>query len=117
MKNRFASSMTILLLALGFATATVVAAEEGSVTITSPEDGTTLDAMGANELVYEVEPGPRGDHVHVYVDDAEVGILRELSGSYTLAALEAGERNICIRVVNRAHVPVGTEGCVKVTVE
>lgn len=97
--------------------ASAATAADGSVTITSPADGATLDAMDENVLAYEVVPGPRGDHVHVYVDDAEVGILRQLTGSYTLPALEAGEREICIRVVNRAHTPVGVDGCVTVTAD
>ena len=90
---------------------------EGSVKITSPANGATLDAMGENRLVYAVAPGPRGDHVHVYVDDKEVGILRKLKGSYTLETLSSGKRDICIKVVNKAHVPVGIEQCVQVTMK
>lgn len=116
MKDRLALGIITAFAALSL-TAASAAADDGSVTITSPADGATLAAADQHELVYEVVPGPRGDHVHVYVDDAEVGILRDLTGSYTLPALEAGEREICVRVVNRAHVPVGVDGCVKVTVE
>ena len=90
---------------------------QGKVTITSPAQGATLDAMDENKLVYEVEPGPRGDHVHVYVDDKEVGILRKLKGSYTLETLSTGKRNLCVKVVNKAHVPVGIEQCIQVTVK
>jgi hypothetical protein len=90
---------------------------EGKVTITSPAAGATLDAMDENKLVYEVDPGPRGDHVHVYVDDKEVGILRQLKGSYTLETLSSGKRDICVKVVNKAHVPVGVEQCVQVSVK
>jgi hypothetical protein len=90
---------------------------QGKVTITAPAQGATLDAMDENQLVYEVDPGPRGDHVHVYVDDKEVGILRKLKGSYTLETLSSGKRDICIKVVNKAHVPVGIEQCVQVTMK
>lgn len=89
---------------------------QGKVQIISPSEGATLDAMEENKLVYEVDPGPRGDHVHVYVDDKEVGILRKLKGTYLMETLSAGKRNICIKVVNKAHVPVGIEQCVQVTV-
>jgi hypothetical protein len=94
--------------------ATVLA--QGKVQITSPADGATLDAMDENKLVYAVDPGPRGDHVHVYVDGNEVGILRKLKGSYTLETLSSGKRDLCVKVVNKAHVPVGIEKCVQVTV-
>jgi hypothetical protein len=90
---------------------------QGKVLITSPVAGATLDAMDQNHLVYDVDPGPRGDHVHVYVDDQEVGILRKLKGSYLLESLSSGKRNLCVKVVNKAHVPVGIEQCVQVTVK
>lgn len=90
---------------------------QGKVIITAPAQGAMLDAMDENQLVYEVDPGPRGDHVHVYVDDKEVGILRKLKGSYTLETLSSGKRDICIKVVNKAHVPVGIEQCVQVTMK
>lgn len=90
---------------------------QGKVVITSPADGAILDAMDENHLVYEVDPGPRGDHVHVYVDNREIGILRKLKGSYLLESLSSGARNLCVKVVNKAHVPVGIEQCVKVTVK
>ncbi|MHB8760639.1 MAG: hypothetical protein ACYC5S_10995, partial [Thiobacillus sp.] len=70
-----------------------------------------------NRLVYSVDPGPRGDHVHVYVDDREVGILRQLKGSYLLESMASGQRDICVKVVNKAHVPIGIQDCVKVTVK
>lgn len=109
---------TLSALALGLLLSFPLAqASEGKVTITSPASGATLDAMDENKLVYDVDPGPRGDHVHVYVDGKEVGILRKLKGSYTLEALSAGKRDICVKVVNKAHVPVGIEQCVQVTVK
>jgi len=117
MISRLALSMATSLLVLGSSPAAVWAVEEGSVTITSPETGATLDAGASNMLVYDVKPGASGDHVHIYIDDAEADILRELSGSYTLPTLAAGEREICVRVVNRAHVPIGINGCVQVLVK
>lgn len=90
---------------------------EASVSIISPKDGDKLDVMAQNKIEYEVVPGPQGDHVHVYVDDEEVGILRQLKGSYTFENLPTGLRHICIKVVNKAHVPIGVERCVHVNVE
>ena len=105
-------------LALGLLlTIPLTALGQGKVTITSPADGATLDALDENRLVYDVEPGPRGDHVHVYVDNKEVGILRKLKGSYLLESLDSGKRKLCVKVVNKAHVPIGLEKCVQVTVK
>lgn len=104
-------------LALGLVLALPTASlGQGKVTITSPLAGASLDAMDENRLAYEVDPGPRGDHVHVYVDNKEVGILRKLKGSYALETLSSGTRNICVKVVNKAHVPIGIEQCVQVVV-
>ncbi|NWG39857.1 MAG: hypothetical protein HXY27_07820 [Hydrogenophilaceae bacterium] len=104
--------------ALGFFLAfPVVSLGQGKVVITSPADGATLDALDENRLAYEVDPGPRGDHVHVYVDGREVGILRKLKGSYLLESLTPGNRSVCVKVVNKAHVPIGIEKCVRVTVK
>lgn len=117
MNSKLAFSITTLLLILGLSTATVAMADEPSVTITSPGDGARLDAMKQHQLVYEVVPGPRRGHVHVYIDNVEVDILRELTGSYTLPSIGTGEHDICVRVVNKAHVPIGIEDCVKVSME
>jgi hypothetical protein len=105
-------------LLLGFFLATpLTALAQGKVQITSPADGATLDAMNENRLAYDVDPGPRGDHVHVYVDNKEVGILRKLKGSHLLESLDAGKRSLCVKVVNKAHVPIGLEKCIQVTVK
>lgn len=112
-RKRFLASLAFGLLlvipSIGFA--------QGKVRITSPADGATLDAMDQNQLVYEVKPGPRGDHVHLYVDNKEVAILRKLKGSYPLETLSSGKRRLCVKVVNKAHVPIGIEQCVQVVVK
>lgn len=93
------------------------ATAEAYVKIISPANGAKLDAMNLTKLVYEARPGPKGSHVHVYVDGKEVGILQQLKGSYTLETLSPGQRSLCIKVVNKAHVPIGVEQCIKVKVD
>lgn len=109
------SGMTLALSVALFSTC--VAADTAYAKITSPPDGAKLDAMAQNRINYEVVPGPRGDHVHLYVDNKEAGILRKLSGSHPLESLSPGAHVLCIKVVNKAHVPIGVEQCVKVSVE
>jgi outer membrane usher protein FimD/PapC len=111
------SRLTATLLACAVLTVAAPAfAAEGSVVIQSPANGQKLDIMEQNRLQYQVTPGPGGDHVHVYVNDKEVGILRQLQGSYTFESLPEGDNTICVKVVNKAHVPIGVQQCVKVTV-
>jgi hypothetical protein len=92
-------------------------AQTGSVKILSPTNGARLDAFSQNRISYQVTPGPKADHVHLYVDGKEAAILRELEGSYTLPTLSPGAHDLCIKVVNKAHVPTGVDQCVKVQVE
>lgn len=111
------ATLLVALMSGAYLLAPAAMAAEGSVTIESPKDGAKLDAMSQNKLVYAVVPGPGGDHVHVYVDGKEAGILRQLKGSYTLETLAAGKHDICIKVVNKAHTPIGLQRCVAVSVE
>lgn len=114
---RFSKKLSAILGVAWLSSVHVAPAAEPYVRIKTPAEGAKLDAMEQNRVVYEVVPGPRGEHVHVYVDAKEVGILRQLSGSYLLETLSPGSRTICIKVVNKAHVPIGVEKCVNVTVE
>jgi hypothetical protein len=90
---------------------------EAYVKIAAPADGARVQRTKPITLVYEANPGPRGEHVHVYVDGKEVGILRQLEGNYALKRLTPGQRTVCVKVVNRAHVPIGVEQCIKLEVE
>lgn len=110
------SSITPVLGAVLLACAQISLAGDASVKITAPMDGAKLDAMGQNKVVYEVMPGPKGDHSHIYVDKKEAAVLRQLKGSYTLATLAPGPHDICIKIVDKGHTSIGVEQCVKVTV-
>ncbi|MBI4936620.1 MAG: hypothetical protein HY846_00090 [Nitrosomonadales bacterium] len=92
-------------------------AGDASVTISSPADGAKLNWAEPTKINYEVMPGAKGDHVHLYVDDKETSVLRQLKGSHTLETLKPGKHEICIKIVNKGHTPIGVQQCVKVTVE
>jgi hypothetical protein len=91
-----------------------VLAQDASVTISSPADGAKLSASAPTKVTYDVVPGPKGDHVHLYVDNGEATVLRQLKGT-TSVTLAAGAHTICIKVVDKAHTPIGVEKCIKVT--
>lgn len=92
-----------------------VLAEDASVKISSPADGAKVSASAPTSVTYEVVPGPKGDHVHLYVDDGEAAVLRQLKGTASAGTLKAGPHTICIKVVDKSHTPIGVQQCVKVT--
>lgn len=112
-------SLALVLSATLFSIPVCVAAEAPApyAKIIFPGDGAKLDAKTLDRVDYDVAPGASGDHIHLYVDDKEAGILRKLSGSYPLEPMNPGKHTLCIKVVNKAHVPIGVEQCSKVTVE
>lgn len=105
-------------LALSFALfSPFAAAGDPYAKITYPRDGEKLGAASRKQIDYEVDPGPQGDHVHLYVDNGEAAVLRKLAGSHPLESVPPGPHALCIKVVNKAHVPIGVDKCIKVTVE
>lgn len=112
------SLFTGMVLTLSFALfSPFVAAGEPYAKITYPKDGQKLDATSRKQVDYEVDPGPRGDHIHLYVDNKEAAIVRKLAGSHPLESMAPGPHALCIKVVNKAHVPIGVEQCVNVNME
>ncbi|MFH1494793.1 MAG: hypothetical protein ABIG70_08365 [Pseudomonadota bacterium] len=113
--HTLSGSMILALTMAIFPTATTAATPYAKILF--PADGAKLDAMAQNRMDYEVSPGPNGDHIHLYVDSKEAAIVRKLSGSHPLESLTPGTHSLCIKVVNKAHVPIGVEHCIKVNVE
>lgn len=104
-----------LFASLGLAAAAF--AQDAMVTISSPAEGAKLAATAPIEIVYDVTPGPTGDHTHLYVDGKEEAVLRQLKSSHKLEPLARGMHELCIKVVNKNHTPIGVEKCVKVEVQ
>jgi hypothetical protein len=92
---------------------TVAYSDEGSVSISAPAEGAKV-GLSAIRLVYDVAPGPKGDHVHIYVDGEQAALLHQLKGSYTVDKLTAGKHWLCVRVIDKGNTPVGLEKCVGV---
>jgi hypothetical protein len=86
------------------------------VDISGPADGAKIDAKSQIKLDYDITIGGDGDHAHLYVDDRRIAMLRKMKGSYTIFPLDPGIREICIKVVNSNHTPIGVNRCIKVTV-
>ncbi len=83
--------------------------------ILSPVDGAVFQEGEPVPVQYEIKPNPGGDHSHIYINHKEAGILRRKKATFTLDPLPAGEHSICLKVVNKAHAPIGQETCIKVS--
>ena len=69
------------------------------------------------KLEYEVQASVKADHVHLYVDGDEVGMVHKLKGSFKLGPMKAGDRKVCVSPVNKNHTPIGAQACIPVTVQ
>lgn len=87
----------------------------GSIQITAPKDGATIDGRARNDMVFDVHPSPSGNHLHFYIDNGKPDIVREWKGSYTLPALALGKHEICIKEATAGHVLTGLQKCITVT--
>jgi len=110
-------NLSILVLALACIAAPLAMAADSKIEIISPADGAKLDAMEQNKMEYDVTLGSGADHIHVYVDGKEEALLRQMKGSYTMTTMAPGNHQICIKLVNKNHTPIGVERCIKVGVE
>jgi hypothetical protein len=75
-----------------------------------------LETKHTYKLDYEVK-GEKVDHVHLFVDGDEVGMAHKLKGSFKLGPLKPGDRKVCVSPVNKAHIPIGAQACITVTVQ
>lgn len=111
-----AASVTGIFLFFGLAHA----ADMGSVSITSPKNGSTVMAGSMVKLTYNVKLGPDGNHLHIYVDDQKPMIVREVTGcpcSVELPALSKGQHTIVVKEARADHSLTGLQASTMVTVK
>jgi len=92
-------------------------AADPNLKILSPVDGAIVKEGESIDVVYDIKPNRGGDHSHIYLNQKEAGILRRKKATFTLDPLPLGEHSICLKVVNKAHTPIGQETCISVTRE
>lgn len=88
----------------------------GSITIVEPLEGARVAAGQPVTLRFEVDPGDRGDHVHI-TTGGETDVVQMLSGTHEVGPFESGSHTINLMVVDSSHVPTGLESNISVTAE
>jgi hypothetical protein len=98
----------------------VFAADGGSITIISPQNGAMLQSGSGNKLSFNVHLSPSGNHVHIYVDDQSPIIDRDIHNcpcSIDLPDLSPGKHTIAVKEATVSHALTGVEGSTTVTVK
>ena len=91
----------------------------GSITITAPASGAMLQGAG-NKLEFNVHLSPNGNHVHIYVDDQDPIVFRDVSHcpcSIDLPKLSSGKHTIVVKEATSGHAMTGVQGSVTATVK
>jgi hypothetical protein len=91
----------------------------GSITITSPANGATLQSAG-NKLEFNVHLGSNGNHVHIYVDDQNPIVFRDAGHcpcSIDLPDLSSGKHTIVVKEATSSHAMTGVQASVTATVK
>lgn len=104
-------------------TSSVLAAEaaaDGSITITSPADGAVLQGATGNKVDFDVHLSPKGNHVHIYVDNQKPIVYPDVGRcpcSVDLPNLTPGKHTIAVKEATSSHALTGIQGIVTVTVK
>jgi hypothetical protein len=96
------------------------AAAMGSITITSPVNGAVLQGAKGNKLEFNVQLSSRGNHVHIYIDDQQPIVYRDVSHcpcSVDLPQLTSGKHTIAVKEATSSHALTGLESSVTATVK
>ncbi len=114
MKKRF-YIMLISLISLFLFTSVIIAAEATSLKITK----CAYDEMGGDLLIeYDFVKGPKGDHVHLWIDGKEKKPVKQPRGyKLTGVNLSKGEHKIELRVNDASHTEVGVNDTFKLVVK
>lgn len=107
--------MLISLFSLFLFTSVIIAAEATSVKITK----CAYDEMGGDLLIeYNFVKGPKGDHVHLWINGKEKKPRKAPKGLKLLGAnLSKGEHKIELRVNNASHTEIGVNDTYKLVVK
>ncbi len=92
-------------------------AEEGKVTLLSPQDGAVVSVDKPVTVSFEAVWGSKGNHLHLYLDDHRVDVIRQAKGSEDIKIPKPGKHEICLEIETSWHFSTGVKQCVTVTAQ
>ncbi len=116
-------TVCVALAALAVLANPVLAADSagaGAIAILAPTSDAVLQSGVENKLEFNVKLSPRGHHLHIYVDDQDPIIARNVAHcpcNVALPKLAPGKHVIVIKEATSSHAMTGVEGSVAVTVK
>ncbi|MBI5180260.1 MAG: hypothetical protein HZA05_02505 [Nitrospirae bacterium] len=106
---------TLLFIGLFLLTATTIAAEATSIKITKCEYN---DEEKTLTLEYNLVKGPKGDHVHLWIDGKEKKPVKQPKGyKLTGVKLSKGEHKVELKVADSSHTPIGVNDTYELVVK
>ena len=114
------NGLFICLALFALANPVLAADSAGSITITSPVNDAVLQSATGNKLEFNVHLSPNGNHVHVYVDDQDPIVFRDVSHcpcSIALPKLSSGKHTIVVKESTSSHAMTGVQSSVTATVK
>lgn len=96
------------------------AAGKGSITITAPVNDAVLQGAKGNKLEFNVKLSPNGSHVHIYIDNQQPIVYRDVSHcpcSVDLPQLTPGKHTIAVKEATSSHALTGLESSVTAMVK
>lgn len=107
--------MVMSLISMFLFTSTILAAEATSVKITKCAYN---EMEGVILIEYDFVKGPKGDHVHLWIDGKEKKAVKQPKG-FKLAEvkLSKGEHKVELRVNDASHTEIGVSDTYKLAVK
>ncbi len=90
-------------------------ADEGKITFLAPPEGAVVSIDKPVTVSYEAIFGPKGNHLHLYLDDRRMDVLRQTKGSEDIRILLPGKHEICLEIETSWHFSTGVKQCISVT--
>ena len=118
--KQFTNGLYAAFVLLALAGPVSAADSTGSITITSPANGAVLQSTTGNKLEFNVHLSPNGNHVHIYVDDQDPIVDRDISRcpcSIDLPKLSPGKHTVVVKEATSGHAMTGVQGAVTVSVK
>ncbi|MFZ3089734.1 MAG: hypothetical protein WA240_03830 [Nitrospirota bacterium] len=115
MRKRITIVLTLLLAGIFLYASILIAAEATAVKITKCQYDDMEEAL---TLEYDFVKGPKGDHVHLWIDEKEKKAVKQPKGfKLTGVKLSKGEHKVELRVNDASHTALGVNDTYKLVVK